>query len=99
MSEEEVIIEEDETPKNAWQEFVDSQQRAFEHMRKALEALLPDSTREHLTNAADEFKNSFASLKDAVNIDLKRGKGEEAGDSEEDKPSTTGKTKVKVEVE
>lgn len=83
-----------------FEEFVTHQRRAVEEMGKALEALLPEGFREHGAEASKEFTKGFKVLVDAAIGELEKVSKkveEEAGDSS--KSSTTGKTKVKVQVE
>lgn len=87
---------EDKTPV---EEFIHHQRRAVEEMGKAIEALLPEGFREHGSEASKEFAKGFKVLVDAAINELEKvsKKVEEEADS---KPkSTTGKTKVKVQVE
>jgi hypothetical protein len=86
--------------KTPLEEFVTHQRRAVEEMGKALEALLPEGFREHGSEASKEFAKGFKVLVDAAIGELEKVSKkveEEAGDS--GKSSTTGKTKVKVQVE
>lgn len=95
---------EEETPKNPLESFVYHQRRALEETGKALEALLPEGFREHGSSAGKEFIRSFQVLVDAAINEIEKAttkvqdapEGETGGD---DKPSTTGKTKVKVQVD
>ena len=92
-------------PKNPVEAFIFHQRRALEHTGKALEALLPEGFREHGTTASKEFIKSFQVLVDAAIGEIEKATtrvqdaGEDAKDDGNDKPSTTGKTKVKVQVE
>ena len=82
------------------EEFVTHQRRAVEEMGKAIEALLPEGFREHGSEASKEFAKGFKVLVDAAISELEKVSKkveEEAGES--GKTSTTGKTKVKVQVE
>ena len=96
----------EENPKNPVESFIYHQRRALEHTGKALEALLPEGFREHGTSASKEFIKSFQVLVDAAIGEIEKATtrvqdvAEEAKDEDgNDKPSTTGKTKVKVQVE
>jgi hypothetical protein len=83
--------------------FIEHQRRALEETGKALETLLPPGFKEHSQEAGKEFAKGFKVLADAALKELdKLGKNintaREAGE-EGDRPSTTGPTKVKVQVE
>jgi hypothetical protein len=86
-------------PKTPLESFIFHQRKALEETGKALEALLPEGFREHGSEAGREFARSFKVLVDAA-IDELRKVSEKADDEGgNDKPSTTGKTKVKVQVD
>ncbi len=94
----------EDNPKNPVESFIYHQRRALEHTGKALEALLPEGFREHGTSASKEFIKSFQVLVDAAIGEIEKATtrvedAENAKDDGSDKPSTTGKTKVKVQVE
>src|SRR5690242_2915253 len=95
----------EENPKNPVESFIYHQRRALEHTGKALEALLPEGFREHGTSASKEFIKSFQVLVDAAIGEIEKAttRVEEVKDDKDndgnDKPSTTGKTKVKVQVD
>lgn len=95
----------EENPKNPVESFIYHQRRALEHTGKALEALLPEGFREHGTSASKEFIKSFQVLVDAAIGEIEKATtrvqdaAEAATDDDNDKPSTTGKTKVKVQVD
>jgi hypothetical protein len=91
-------------------QFFYHQRRALEETAKALDALLPPGFKEHGANAGREFKTGFKVLLDAAIEELKTAteRAEAAAteamdDIEEefgsDRPSTTGTTKVRIEVE
>lgn len=92
-----------ETPRTAFEEFLYHQRRALEETGKALEALLPEGFRVHGSNASKEFTKGFRVLVDAAVEELKKasGKAQKPGEDPKDDsgPSTTGKTKVKVQVD
>jgi hypothetical protein len=96
---------EEESPKNPLESFVYHQRRALEETGKALEALLPEGFREHGSSAGKEFIKSFQVLVDAAIGEIEKATSrvqdaaDEASDGGDDKPSTTGKTKVKVQVD
>ncbi len=96
-------IPEENEPRTPIEEFLYHQRRALEETGKALEALLPDGFRTHGANASKEFTKGFRVLVDAAMDELGKAKkeGSAATDDESDDsgPSTTGKTKVKVQVD
>ncbi|MEZ4670132.1 MAG: hypothetical protein R3E39_19680 [Anaerolineae bacterium] len=98
-------VSEEESPKNPLESFVYHQRRALEETGKALEALLPEGFREHGSSAGKEFIRSFQVLVDAAIGEIEKATTrvedvtEEGKDGGDDKPSTTGKTKVKVQVD
>ncbi len=93
----------DETARTPFEEFMEHQRRALEETGKALEALLPEGFRTHGSNASKEFTQGFRVLVDAAMDEFKKASKkaqEEAEDADDSGPaSTTGKTKVKVQVE
>ena len=95
----------DENPKNPVESFIYHQRRALEHTGKALEALLPEGFRDHGTSASKEFIKSFQVLVDAAIGEIEKATtrvqdaNESNKDDGNDKPSSTGKTKVKVQVD
>lgn len=95
----------DETePRTPVEEFLYHQRRALEETGKALEALLPEGFRTHGSQASKEFTKGFRVLVDAAMQELKKAKPEDADPnmdtgSDDNGPSTTGKTKVKVQVD
>lgn len=88
---------EEEEPKTPFEKFLFHQRRALEETGKALEALLPDGFKEHGAEASREFVKGFRVLVDAAISEIE--KAAEEDEEGEEKPSTTGKAKVKVEVE
>lgn len=95
---EEVIGEEE--ARNKFETFLYHQRRAVEETGRALEALLPEGFRTHSKRATEEFTTGLRVLVDAALEEIKKAKeNDEAATVEEEKPSTTGKTKVKVQVE
>jgi hypothetical protein len=92
---------EEEAPKAPIEAFIYHQRRALEETGKALEALLPEGFREHGSEASKEFVKSFKILVDAAINEVEKAttRVQEVTDEGDDKPSTTGKTKVKVQVE
>ena len=96
-----------ETPMD---QFFYHQRRALEETAKALDALLPPAFKEHSANAGREFKTGFKVLLDAAIEELKTAteRAEAAAaeamediedEFDDDRPSTTGTTKVRIEVE
>lgn len=97
----------EETPKTPFEEFLYHQRRALEETGRALEALLPEGFRKHGSNASKEFSKGFKVLLDAALDELNkahenRAQAEEgeADDSDDTPPaSSTGKAKVRIEVD
>jgi hypothetical protein len=95
-------LPEDTEPRTPFEEFLYHQRRALEETGRALESLLPEGFRKHGSNASKEFSKGFRALVDAAMSEIKRARKSEDGLEDEDDdtpPSTTGKTKVKVEVD
>lgn len=94
---------EEEGPRKPFEEFLYHQRRALEETGKALEALLPEGFRTHGSEASKEFTKGMRVLVDAAMEELKKAQesAEQAKskDDNDDGPSTTGKTKVKVQVD
>ncbi len=104
VNEENTMPEESPDNRTPLEEFLHHQRRALEETGKALEALLPEGFRVHSKNASQEFTKGFKVLVDAAMEELKQAskKDEQADDEagEDTTPaSTTGKTKVKVQVD
>jgi hypothetical protein len=93
--------ESNEEPKAPFDQFLYHQRKALEETGRALEALLPAGFKEHSGEAGREFAKGFKVLVDAAIDELRRAseKAEEEAGSDDDRPSTTGKTKVKVNVD
>ena len=91
----------EEAPQTPLESFVYHQRRALEETGKALEALLPEGFREHGSEASKEFVKSFKILVDAAITEVEKAttRVQDVTEEGDDKPSTTGKTKVKVQVE
>lgn len=90
-------------PRSPFEEFLYHQRRALEETGKALEALLPEGFRTHGSEASKEFTKGFRVLVDAAMDEIKKASEKarqenEAADDDDD-ASTTGKTKVKVQVD
>lgn len=100
--ENETPIADETDPRSPFEEFLYHQRRALEETGRALESLLPEGFRKHGSEASKEFTRSFRVLVDAAMSEIKKGKDAEGDDAEmgsDDGPSTTGKTKVKVQVD
>jgi hypothetical protein len=84
------------------QGFVHHQRKAIEAALKALGAFIPPDFRKYSREAREEYLKSFKVLIDgaraSVEREIKRARGEKRDDDQPTRPSTTGKTKVKVEV-
>lgn len=93
---------EEEQPQNPLESFIYHQRRALEEAGKALDALLPEGFKSHGSEAGREFVKSFKVLVDAAIDEIEKATSRvqpvESEDGE-DRPSTTGKTKVKVQVD
>jgi hypothetical protein len=75
------------------QAFLRHQKQACEEANEALAALIPEGFREHGRVAKREFLLSFKVILQGL-----ADKVEAVAAAEEDRPDTTGKTKIKVEV-
>lgn len=96
--EEEVIDEQD--PRTPFEEFLYHQRRALEETGRALESLLPEGFRKHGSNASKEFTKGFRALVDAAMGELRKARNGEIDEEDDDTPpSTTGTSKVRVDVE
>src|SRR5205814_7153955 len=91
----------DETRNQPLREFVEHQRKAADEACQALSALIPPEFRTHSKVAREEFFKSFKILADAVaaaaDRELNRMRTNPSS-GPGDGPSTTGKSKVKVEV-
>jgi hypothetical protein len=89
--------------------FLDHQKRAFEETMKALEALLPEGFKTHSKAASNEFFQSFKVLVDAGKDSLEKASqeidknlrrtAETASEEIKERRASTGRSKVKVQVE
>jgi hypothetical protein len=85
-------------------DFMYHQKRAAEEAAEALKALIPPDFRTHCRTAREEFLQSFKVLVDGVSstvdteLNKMRSKRTEDSESGGQRPSTTGKTKVRVDV-
>lgn len=96
----------EEVAQSALEQFFFHQKRALEETGKALEALLPDGFKEHGSKAGQEFAKGFKILIDSAIDDLKAASerdeesDSEASDSGKEPPSSsTGRTKVRIELD
>ncbi|MBK8026893.1 MAG: hypothetical protein IPK19_37280 [Chloroflexi bacterium] len=88
--------------------FIDHQRKALEETGKALDALVPDGFKEHSAEARREFVKGMKVLVDAALSELEKTSREfdknftrrpAPASPGDDKPSSTGATKVKVQVD
>lgn len=86
-------------PNTPFDEFLYHQRRALEETGKALEALLPEGFRNHSAEATKEFSKGFRVLVDAAMEEFKKASQKAEAAMDDDQPSTTGPTKVKVQVD
>ena len=113
MSENEQVNDQEtqQTPgaekQNPFNEFLRHQQRAVEETSKAFDALLPPDFKTHSQEACREFTSGMKVLFDAAldglqwaskEFEKNMNRERPAGDSG-DRPSSTGTTKVKVQVD
>ena len=89
-------------------EFLRHQQRAFEETGKAVDSLFPPGFKEHGEQAGREFVSGIKVLADAVidglqkaskDFDKNMNRERPAKSDSGDHPSSTGTTKVKVQVD
>lgn len=113
MSENEPVNEQEtqQTPgaehRNPFNEFIRHQQRAVDEAGKAFDSLLPPGFKEHGQEACREFTSGMKVLFDAALDGLQQASKEfdktmnraRSGEESGDRPSTTGATKVKVQVD
>ncbi len=103
---------EKETPEDlrkAFERFVDHQKKAFDEAGKAVDALLPTGFKEHGNEARREFIKGFKVLVDSAISELEKASREfekrreevtePSSGGEQPPPSTTGKTKVKIQLD
>ncbi|MFZ4816159.1 MAG: hypothetical protein ACOYL5_16620 [Phototrophicaceae bacterium] len=96
-----------DTPKTGFEQalegFLEHQRKAVEEAGKAMDALLPPGFKEHSAVSRDEFRKGIKVVVDYAIDELekltKSGESEDGIEDETPPPSTTGRTKVKVEVE
>ncbi len=93
--------EEPKTP-STLEEFVEHQKRALDETGKAIEALLPPDFVKHAKEAQKESVAGFKLLVDSFITEMEKVAKQtetKAAENDDDGPSTTGNTKVKVQVE
>jgi len=95
----ETIDVEPEEVKNPLEQFVDHQRKAMDETAKAIEALLPEKFVTHGKEAQREFVAGFKVLVDAAISEMEKIAKRSEPSDDDDRPSTTGKTKVKVQVD
>ena len=99
----EIVDNPAEAEKSPLEAFVFHQRRALEEAGKAIDALLPDRFKEHGTVASKEFVKGFQVLVDAAITEIERATSKAQEESStaaaEERLSTTGKAKVKVQVD
>jgi hypothetical protein len=103
MPENQPVETEEREPETPLEKFMYHQRKGFEESIKAFEELLPPGFREHSAEARDHFLRSFQAITEIITGEVqKRAQGDEgitADDEDDDRPSTTGKSKVKVQVD
>lgn len=101
----EKVNTDERTATQAWDEALEHGRRGFEESGKAIDALLPEGFKEHSAVARDEFRKGLKTLVDYTIDELEKLTKVDAtprskpSDDDDTPPSTTGKTKVKVQVE
>jgi len=96
----EIVDVPEEEPKTPFEAFLYHQRRALEEAGKALEALLPEGFKEHSSSAGREFVKGMQVLVDAAIAEIEKATSKAEEEAEEVvKPVTTGKAKVKVQVD
>ncbi len=90
-----------EAAKGPLDEFIDHEREALREAGKAVEALLPEKFWTHGRKAIEEFASGVQVLADAVITELEKVSKQIEKEAEEgaERPSTTGPTKIKVEVD
>jgi hypothetical protein len=97
-----------ETRRDPFSAFLHHQKRAFEESCKAVDALLPEGFKAHSREAGNEFVKSLKVLADVAADGLEKVSAEmdknfrrasSTADDSDDRPSSTGPNKVKVQVE
>jgi hypothetical protein len=95
----ETIDVEPEEVKKPLDQFVEHQRKAIDETAKAIEALLPEGFVKHGKEAQREFVAGFKVLVDAAIGEMEKLAKRSEPDDDDDRPSSTGKTKVKVQVD
>lgn len=92
----------EQTENTTFEVFMDHQKKAADEAVKAVEALIPEGFRSHTQAAMNESAEGFRVLFNGMLDDLKTGVDKAfdsmKGATEEAAPKTTGKNKVRVEV-
>ncbi len=92
-----------EEKRDAFNQFLNHQKRAFDEAGKAVDALIPPGFKEHGAEASREFVKGFKVLIDATIEGLEKASKEMGKQAERaasgDQPTGTGPTKIKVQVE
>lgn len=104
--------EQSKESESTFDRFVYHQRRAMEEAGKAVEALLPEGFRTHAAEASKEFEKGVKVLVDAAITELEKlgqraqqvgqqpaAEGDDGTEEAKERLSTTGKVKVKVQVE
>jgi hypothetical protein len=105
MNENHATNPDEDKAQNPLETFVNHQRRALEETGKALETFLPPGFKEHSSEAGREFVKGWKVLVDATISELERlskefDKSRQTGSTGgDDRPSSTGATKVKVQVD
>jgi len=91
---------ETQTPKvsGPLSDFLEHQRKALEETGKAIDSLLPPGFKEHSAEARKEAVKGWKVLMDAVIDEVERLRTQVERKVEDVEQSSTGKTKVKVEV-
>lgn len=86
---------------NPLETFVEHQRKAIDETGKAIEALLPEGFVKHGKEASKEFVAGFKVLVDAAINELEKvaKQTQKPKADDDDQPSSTGKSKVKVQVD
>ncbi len=92
-----------EETRDAFNQFLNHQKRAFDEASKAVDSLIPPGFKEHGAEASREFVKGFKVLVDAAIDGLEKASSEMGKRAEHaaggDQPTGTGPTKIKVQVE
>jgi hypothetical protein len=94
-----------EKERGAFDQFLYHQRRAIDEASKAIDALLPEGFKSHGAEAQKEFQKGVKVLLDAAIAELERinrraeQAAKDATGGDESRPSSTGKVKVKVQVD